>query len=129
MSNTAKHRLHTGSHGRWEGGRNVHYEEGDEILLTDAEVAEGASLYGRVEMIGEWEEVSAPPPDSVPDEPPAPADWSDAVATHWSAVAKTIRAQSDAESVRGIRAAEAAGQGRDGVLKACDDRLAELEGG
>jgi hypothetical protein len=62
-------------------------------------------------------------------EPPAPTDWFEAVAAHWSAVAKIIRAQIDPESVRGIRAAEVAGQGRDGVLKACDDRLAELEGG
>lgn len=132
MSDTKPYRLLPGK--RHGGGGGPHLEAGAIVELNEGQARAWADKFEPVD--GEAVGVSPADPRTPAQSPAPAAEPTDA--GELEAIAAEVRGakasdligqigKAGADTVRAIAEAEAAGKGRATVLRAADDRLAELE--
>jgi hypothetical protein len=131
MSDKKLYRLLPGKkHG---GGAGPRLEAGGTIELTERQALAWADKF---ELVGEVAGVSPATPETSAQSPaPAASDIDDDLEDIAVELVKSSKAteliarigEAEADEVQAIAEAEAAGKGRATVLRAADDRLAELE--
>lgn len=103
-----QYRLISGSHGRWEEGKQVIYEKGDLIDLTPEEVS---GLRKRVVKI---------------ESPSELMDWSFVQSQTVPEVLEVVKGLDDIDSLSALLESEKSGANRIGVRKGVEERIKEL---